>query len=67
MRRLILSALALALAGPAWAGSSDEYACMRDGPGSRACEWSQFQNERQNDERAERARRAAEAQHWNRN
>ena len=60
MRKLILSALALAALGlPARA---NDYACMRDGPGSVACEVDQMEKAQQNERRREQAERAREAQ-----
>ena len=58
MRKLILVA-ALALAAPANAFSwNTEQACMRDGPGSSACEYAQQQHQMENRERQERMERA---------
>jgi hypothetical protein len=63
MRKIVLAALAaLASIAPAYAGQYYEYDCMRDGPGSRSCEWSQFQNERQNERNREMMERSREAQ-----
>lgn len=61
MKTYLLAAVAaLALGGTAHAGPSDEYACMRDGPESQACEWAQQQNERENERRAEQDRQRAQ-------
>jgi hypothetical protein len=62
MKKYLIIVIALG-APAAHANPNDEYGCMRDGPGSRACEWAQQQNERQNDywrDTQERARRAQE-------
>jgi hypothetical protein len=71
MKRYLLAAAAvLAIGGTAYANPSDEYRCMRDGPGSQACEWAQQQNERQNDywrDMQERSRRAQDCATFGRN
>jgi hypothetical protein len=52
MRKVILSALALlAFAGAAKAGTSAEYACMRDGPMSQACELAAIERQQDNERR----------------
>jgi uncharacterized protein HemX len=61
-KALIVSALALALAAPAAAGSFD-YGCMRNGPMSEDCALAQMQRQQENErqrEQLENARRAQE-------
>ena len=61
---LLAGALAAMLAGigQARAGSAAEFACMRDGPMSQACELAAMEREQANERRAEQQQRARDAQ-----
>ena len=65
MKKYLLTACAaLALGGsaPAVPAQAGEFACMRDGPMSQACEIAQTQREQQNERRALREQERQRAQ-----
>jgi hypothetical protein len=61
MRKMVLGALVALMAVPASAGSFD-FGCMRDGPGSQACELAAMAREQQNERRREQMEAAQRAQ-----
>jgi hypothetical protein len=63
MRRLIMSALALAaLSSAAYAQADEEYYCMRGGPMNSTCQMMRQQRQQENEIRRMEAERRAQAQ-----